>query len=76
VLVEMPSWGAILNKSTKQDQMESINRSDFAALDVIHAILRVAKNDMAICGETVEGLKWALDMIQHEVEQTGRVMPV
>jgi hypothetical protein len=63
---------------TKQiRQMEAnINRSDFAALDVIHAILRVAKNDMAICGETVDQLKWALDMIQHEVEQTGRVMPV
>ena len=54
----------------------NINRSDFAALDVIHAILRVAKSDMAICGETVDQLKWALDMIQHEVEQTGRVMPV
>ena len=56
--------------------MESINRSDFAALDVIHAILRVARRDMAICGETVAQLNWALDMIQHEVEQTGRVMPV
>ena len=53
----------------------NINRSDFAALDVIHAILRVAKRDMAICGETVDQLKWAFDMIQHEVEQTGRLMP-
>ena len=63
---------AILNKSTKRDQMESINRSDFAALEVIEMILRVTRTDLATCGETVEGLKWALDMIQHEVEQTGR----
>ena len=52
--------------------METINRSDFAALEVIEMIIRVTRTDLATCGETVEGLKWALDMIQHEVEQTGR----
>ena len=52
--------------------METINRSDFAALELIEMILRVCKTDSEICGDTVEGLKWALDMIQHEVEQTGR----
>ncbi len=54
----------------------TINRSDFAALDVIQKILQVSKDDMAIFGETVDQLKWALDMIRHEVEQTGRLDPV
>jgi hypothetical protein len=54
----------------------TINRSDFAALDIIQKILKVSKDDVAICGETVDQLKWALDMIRHEVEQTGRLEPV
>ncbi len=37
--------------------MESINRSDFAALEVIEMIIRVTRTDLATCGETVEGLK-------------------
>jgi len=54
----------------------NINRSDFAALDIIQMILKVSKVDMQTYGETVDGLKWALDMIRHEVEQTGRAEPV
>jgi hypothetical protein len=54
----------------------NINRSDFAALEVIQMILNVSKVDMETYGETVDGLKWALDMIRHEVEQTGRAEPV
>ncbi len=54
----------------------NINRSDFAALEVIQMILNVSKVDMESYGETVDGLKWALDMIRHEVEQTGRAEPV
>jgi hypothetical protein len=54
----------------------NINRSDFAALEVIQMILNVSKVDMETYGETVDGLKWALDMIRHEVEQTGRLEPV
>ncbi len=53
-----------------------INSSDFAALEVIQMILNVSKVDMETYGETVDGLKWALDMIRHEVEQTGRAEPV
>ncbi len=54
----------------------NINRSDFAALDIIQMILNVSKVDRETYGETVDGLKWALDMIRHEVEQTGRAEPV
>jgi len=54
----------------------NINRSDLAAMEVIQMILNVSKVDMETYGETVDGLKWALDMIRHEVEQTGRAEPV
>ena len=54
----------------------NINRSDFAALDIIQKILKISNDDVEICGETVDQLKWALDMIRHEVEQTGRVVTV
>jgi hypothetical protein len=55
----------------------TINRSDFAALDVIQMILRVSKNDMATTEDySLDQLKWVVDMIRHEVEQTGRVEPV
>ncbi len=54
----------------------NINRSDFAALEVIQMILNVSKVDMQTYGDSVSQLKWALDMIRHEVEQTGRTEPV
>ncbi len=54
----------------------NINRSDFAALDIIQMILKVSKVDMETYGDSVSQLKWALDMIRHEVEQTGRTEPV
>jgi hypothetical protein len=54
----------------------NINRSDFAALELIQMILNVSKVGMETYGESVSELKWALDMIRHEVEQTGRTEPV
>ncbi len=54
----------------------NIIRSDFAALEVIQMILNVSKVDMQTYGDSVSQLKWALDMIRHEVEQTGRTEPV
>jgi len=54
----------------------TINRSDFAALDIIQMILRVSKNDMANTDDySLDQLKWVVDMIRHEVEQTGRIDP-
>lgn len=54
----------------------TINRSDFAALEVIQMILRVSKNDMANTDDySLDQLKWVVDMIRHEVEQTGRIDP-
>ncbi len=54
----------------------NINRSDFAALDIIQMILKVSKVDMETYGDSVTQLKGALDMIRHEGEQTGRAEPV
>lgn len=54
----------------------TINRSDFAALEVIQMILRVSKNDTANTDDySLDQLKWVVDMIRHEVEQTGRIDP-
>lgn len=49
------------------------NRTDYSALTTIHQILKVW-HDNSIQIDSFEGAKWALAMIQHEVEQTGRVI--
>ena len=44
-------------------------RSDYSALDTITMILQVFHSD----SPTPDNYKWALEMIQHEVELTDRV---
>lgn len=44
-------------------------RSDYSALDTITMILQVFHTD----SPTIHNYKWALEMIQHEVELTDRV---
>ena len=47
----------------------NINRTDYTALETISMILKTLHND----GEpSVADYSWALDMIEHEVTQTGR----
>jgi hypothetical protein len=48
-----------------------LNRTDFAALTHIAEILKVFRGNKFSLAE-VENLQWAMDMISHEVEQTGR----
>lgn len=51
----------------------NINRTDFSALTTIHTILNVYHNNMpGLSAE--ENALWAIAMIQHEVEQTGRLV--
>lgn len=49
--------------------MEIINRSDYAALDIIAMVIKQLKTDD---NPSVGDYTWALDMIEHEVTQTGR----
>lgn len=49
----------------------NINRTDFSALETIATVLKVYKNNFPDLSEGENAL-WALAMIKHEVEQTGR----
>lgn len=49
----------------------NMNRSDFAALTHIWEVLKLYRENKFSLAE-VENLQWAIDMISHEVEQTGR----
>jgi hypothetical protein len=53
--------------------METINRTDYSALDIIQMVLKTYEND-AISMDSHENALWALAMIKHEVEQTGRTL--
>jgi len=48
-----------------------INRSDYSALETIATVLKVYKNNFPALSEGENAL-WAIAMIKHEVEQTGR----
>lgn len=50
-----------------------INRSDYSALDYIAMILKSYKDNFPALPEEENAL-WAIRMIQHEVEQTGRTL--
>jgi len=49
----------------------NINRTDFTALETIATVLKVYKNNKYDL-DSLQNLQWALDMIEHEVQQTGR----
>ena len=53
----------------KEITMETINHSDYAALDIIAMVIKQLKTDD---NPSVGDYTWALDMIEHEVTQTGR----
>ena len=53
--------------------METINRTDYSALDIIQKVLKTYEND-AISMDSHENALWAISMIKHEVEQTGRTL--
>jgi hypothetical protein len=53
--------------------METINRTDYSALDIIQMVLKTYEND-AISMDSHENALWAISMIKHEVEQTGRTL--
>jgi hypothetical protein len=62
----------MITKSTKRTPiMETINRTDFSALDNIQMILSTYEND-AISMDSHENALWAIAMIKHEVNQTHR----
>lgn len=47
------------------------NRTDYSALETIATVLKVYKNNFPALSEGENAL-WAIAMIEHEVEQTGR----
>lgn len=49
----------------------NMNRSDFSALTHICYVLKLYRENKFSLAE-LENLQWAIDMISHEVEQTGR----
>jgi hypothetical protein len=51
----------------------NINRTDYSALDTIKTILSVYEKDEPDLGSHQNAL-WAIAMIKHEVEQTGRTV--
>jgi hypothetical protein len=53
--------------------MELINRSDYSALDTIAMILKTYRDNFSALSEE-ENSMWAIEMIKHEVEQTGRTL--
>jgi len=58
------------NKPLKDfKKMDTINRSDYSALDTITMILKTLHNDR---NPSVSDYDWAIKMIEHEVNQTGR----
>jgi hypothetical protein len=52
--------------------METINRTDYSALDIIQMILKTYENGIPM--DPHENALWAIAMIKHEVEQTGRTL--
>jgi hypothetical protein len=51
----------------------NINRTDFSALETIATVLKVYNNNFPNLDEGENAL-WAIAMIKHEVEQTGRTV--
>lgn len=51
----------------------NVNRTDFSALDIIQMILKSYKDNFPALSESENAL-WAIEMIRHEVEQTGRAI--
>jgi hypothetical protein len=52
--------------------METINRTDYSALDIIQMVLKTYENGISM--DSHENALWAIAMIRHEVEQTGRTL--
>jgi hypothetical protein len=53
--------------------METINRTDYSALDIIQMILKTYETNFPSL-PAGENALWAISMIKHEVEQTGRTL--
>jgi hypothetical protein len=70
-LVLMPYVGFV--HITCTNHMELINRSDYSALDTIAMILKTYGDNFPALSEEENSL-WAIGMIRHEVEQTGRTL--
>jgi hypothetical protein len=51
----------------------NVNRTDYSALDIIHIILKTYENNFPSL-DAGENALWAIEMIKHEVEQTGRLI--
>ncbi len=51
----------------------NINRTDFTALETIATVWKVYENNFPNLSEGENAL-WAIAMIKHEVEQTGRTL--
>jgi hypothetical protein len=52
--------------------METINCTDYSALDIIQMVLKTYENGISM--DSHENALWAISMIKHEVEQTGRTL--
>tara|TARA_R110000868_G_scaffold43748_3_gene146851 strand:- start:52092 stop:52268 length:177 start_codon:yes stop_codon:yes gene_type:complete len=57
--------------STNQ-MTETLNRTDYSALDIIQRVLTCYEQEPSLVG--YENALWAISMIKHEVEQTGRTV--
>lgn len=63
----------VILTSVPTKPMETINRTDYSALDIIQMVLKTYEND-GISMDSHENALWAISMIKHEVEQTGRTL--
>jgi len=61
----------LLHVNTRYLMELNTNRTDFSALTHIAEVLKLFRENKFSLPE-VENLQWAMDMISHEVEQTGR----
>jgi hypothetical protein len=50
----------------------NINRTDFTALETITMILKQLSKSQESETADLSDFEWAINMIRHEVEQTGR----
>lgn len=73
--VLMPYVGLVVERPliACTNHMELINRSDYSALDTIAMILKTYVDNFPALSEEENSL-WAIGMIRHEVEQTGRTL--
>ncbi len=58
---------------SSNQSMENINRTDYSALDIIQMVLKTYESNFPSL-DAGENALWAISMIKHEVEQTGRTL--